>query len=251
MGFIMKKILSLFLASASVLACFVFGAAASSDIPSDAATYCFDNDGRLSDWELYGSVSQAGFAMSISKEVKESGNGSLALTQTLHNPVTTDKYGGAYISADKLGLENFSGCAMRVSYQYGSNPDNIESFSIFSDGIVWIQVNAPPPSGGKGWATAEVYVPENAANTRFGFTIPTFNPYNGVTMHIDNIFIYDREGNAVANLGDFQIEEGTSLWETDNLATTILLIALLVAAVAAIVFGIILAVKTYQKKKLM
>jgi len=245
----MKKILSLVITAGLVFSGYAaLSASAASDIPADAATYCFDNGSRLSDWELFGNHSGAGVRLEINTGKKESGNGSLAIWQTLRNPITDNTSGGVQITADKLGLEDFAGCSMQISYHYGENPDVIDNFGLFSNGIVWISADAPAPSGKPRWLTATLTVPDNARNTIFGFTIPTFTPYNGVTMYIDNVIIFDKDGNAIANLGDYQRETnapgitGAAWW------VNILLIILMLTLVAVIVAAIGYAVKLHAKR---
>ncbi|MCL2053415.1 MAG: hypothetical protein FWG90_03100 [Oscillospiraceae bacterium] len=199
----MKKIL-LFILTVGMALGGLSATAVAAFAPSSAPTYAFDTNAGLHNWELYGSFEQAGVSLSITPAVMESGRGSLAVSQRILNTVTENPIGGVYITAESLGLANFSGCSMQLSYLYGDNPGNITNFSVFSDGIVWIKIEAPPAQSANQWSEVTVVVPDTAVNKRFGFTIPTFEAYDGVSMYIDNVIIFDKDGNAIANIGDYQ-----------------------------------------------
>ncbi len=215
----------------------------------DNATYCFDTADKLSDWQLTDNADKAGLKISIDAKNAENGAGALAIYESFKGDAPNSST-GIYIDAKTLGLENFSGCTMQVSYKFDSDFDgSAENLSIFSDGIVWIQT-AISRDNATIYKTASITVPENAANSRFGITVPTLIPATGTIVYIDNVIIFDKEGTPIENVGDYKMsdENTADKYKTTGTLTTVIYVVLLVVIVLLVAGGIFYVVRTLMKR---
>ena len=237
-----KKIVSALLASVTALSMTICANAADGD-----ATFCFDNDTALSNWQTYGSVEQTGLKMDIAVDVKENGDGSLRISENITKEIPEDeKFGGMFITADAVGLESFNGCTMQASVYF--NPDAAEvtdRFTLYSDGVIWLTSELSDEN--TGWAKVALAVPGNADNNSFGFTIPVYDSYSGPVCYVDNVIIYDADGNAVANLGDSKTS-AESIEVSVGTVGRVLLIILLAVLVVGIIAGIGFVISLLLKK---
>lgn len=111
---------------ASAIACLALTAAVPAVTFADEApqtignpTFCFDNDSSNSMWSLYGPTDETGFKLSIAEDIKETGKGSLCISETVAKDIELDeRYGGAFITAEQVGLESFAGCTFQVSAKF-------------------------------------------------------------------------------------------------------------------------------------
>ncbi len=244
----MKKIISIFAAVTVMLSSSAFAASAETTSADDAATYCFDSDVSLAQWEAYGSTAETGFSLSIDTSIKESGDGSLCVSENIAEDIDADsRFGGTYVSAGTLGLESFKGCTIEMSVYLDEDAAAAGgSFTMFSDGIVWLTSAVTSENAGK-WVTLSLTVPENADNTRIGFTIPVFSQYNGKAAYVDNLTVYSSDGTAIANVGDQKISSGSIVVSLSTGARIALLIVLVVI-IAAVVGGIGFVVSSFIKR---
>lgn len=227
----MKKIISALLAAAVISVSGLIPAMAADEAVIQNATFCFDNDTSLSMWETYGSVKETGFELSISGTA-ESGRGSLGIVESCKGNIADDnKFGGAYITAEALGLENFKGCTIQASVMFDSQVgQNADSFTMFSDGIVWVSTQISSDTAGR-WSKVSLTVPDNADNTKIGFTIPVYSAYEGNVAYIDNLVIYNSDGTIIANIGDQQSAPADAIVPV-SLGGRITLIVVLVVIIA-------------------
>ena len=237
-----RKILSAIIAAAVMTAVPLSANAAEGD-----ATFCFDNNNAFSNWQTYGAIEQTGFEYDISKSVKESGNGSMELSVNVKEAIPEEeKFGGMYISAESLGLESFKGCTMQASVYF--NPDAADvtdKFTMYSDGVIWLTSEVSDES--TGWTMISLSIPDTAANMGMGFEIPVYSTYNGTVCYIDNVIVYDGLGNAIANMGDAEVDSG-NIEVSIGTAGRILLIILLAVLVIGIIAGIGFVVSKLLKK---
>ncbi len=240
----LKKIISAVLASAVVTA----GAAAAYAVEDGQAAYCFDNGTALLEWQTFGSVEETGFKMISTDAASKNGNGSLLISEAITDEVS-EQYGGAYIEASTLGLENFKGCTVEMSVMLAKDSEAFcDKLSLFSDGIVWLTAS-PESLSSEEWTTVTLDIPEDAANSQVGFTIPTYNIYSGDIVYIDDFSITNAAGTVVANRGDYELKkvtEAEKVPEGTNLALTIGLVVLILVIVGGIGFIVSSAIKKFS-----
>lgn len=231
-------IASAILAGTSALTAFAVG--------DGEAAYCFDTPDMLSDWQTYGSVEETGFSFTQITARSKNGDGCIAVSENCEGNVS-ESYGGAYISSDMLGLENFGGCTISMSFLLNDSAAlNIDNLSVYSDGMVWLETPVIDINS-KDWTEFSLLVPENAENTRVGFTIPTFNTYSGEIVYIDDVTITRADGTVVSNRGDYKARSIAQV-ETVSKGTNIVLIILLVVIILAII-GVIVLIVTKAIKR--
>ncbi len=239
----LKKILASLIASAAIVSSASLNAFAIGD---GEATYCFDNSNRIADWETYGSAAETGLTFAPVSGVSQNGEGSLLVSEKVTGEIEST-FGGAFITADKIGLKNFEGCTITMSVLLCEGAeDAVDQFSLYSDGIIWLQ-SKPVGINSKTWTEVSLTIPEDADNSKIGFTIPTYSAYSGNILYIDDLSITRADGTAVANLGDYQTKTVTSA-NTVSTGTNIALTILLVVLILAIVGGIGFIVSAIVKK---
>lgn len=239
----LKKFLSAALTSAVILTAFASSVSALKD---GEATYCFDTDSALTDWATYGSVTETSFEFGSTSEKSKNGSGCLVVSENFTDSAENE-FGGAYVEASVLGLDNFKGCTVEMSVLLCEGADGYySSLSVYSDGLVWLSAPAVSLSTDE-WTTVSLQIPENAENTRVGFTIPTFDSYMGKIVYIDDFSIKGADGNIITNRGDYEAKSviGT---ETSSKSTNIIFTVVLVVLIIAIVGGIGLIVSSALKK---
>lgn len=238
-----KKIIAF--AAASVIA---LSTAAFTAFADGSATFCFDTDTSLSMWQGYGSTAETGFTASIDEQTRSSGNGSLKLSENVTESIAADaRMGGLYVEAEALGLENLDGCTVSMKVMIDQNAAKLMSaFSVFSDGIVWISSDVAPADASGKWTDVVLNVPQNASNTRFGFEIPIYEAYSGPVAYIDDLTVYDANGNAIANIGDEKAS--THIDVSIGTAPRIILIVVVCVILVAVVVGIGFIVNKFNNK---
>ena len=107
----LKKILASLIAAAAVVSTVSLTGLAVND---GEATYCFDNDSRIADWETYGSVAETGFKITQSIKQSNNGEGSILISENVQGEVS-NAYGGAFITASTVGLASFEKCTITMS----------------------------------------------------------------------------------------------------------------------------------------
>lgn len=203
----MKKIISVL--AAVVMAASFSTVTAAAETNADAgheATFCFDSDSSLALLENYGSVTETGFALSINNDNKEDGDGSLCIYENITGEIPEDmQFGGVFISASALGLEDFKGCTVQMSVLFDEDAKDVaDKFTVYSDGIVWITTEISAETAGR-WSKVSLTVPENASNDKIGFAIPVYGQYTGNVAYVDNIIVYKPDGTIVGNVGDHRL----------------------------------------------
>ena len=239
----LKKIFAAITAAAAILTSSSLTAMALED---GQATYCFDTADKLSDWQTYGSTAETGFAFKQITANSKNGEGCIVVSEDVTGEVS-DTYGGAYISAEALGLQNFGGCTISMSVLLnGDAANSIENFSLYCDGMIWLETPIVDINS-KEWTEVTLVVPENAENPRAGFTIPTFGLYSGEIVYIDDFAVTTSDGTVIANVGDYKTKTISSA-ETVSNGTNIVLTIVLVVLILAIVGGIGLIVSSVIKR---
>lgn len=239
----LKKIFAAITAAAAILTSSSLTAMALED---GQATYCFDTADKLADWQTYGSTAETGFTFKQITANSKNGEGCIVVSENVTENVS-DTYGGAYINAETLGLQNFSGCTISMSVLLnGDAANNIENFSLYCDGMIWLEAPVIDISSNE-WTEVTLVVPENAENSRAGFTIPTFGLYSGEIVYIDDFAVTASDGTVIANVGDYKAKDISST-ETVSKGTNIVLTIVLVVLILAIVGGIGLIVSSVIKK---
>lgn len=238
----LRKILAAAVAAAAMCAFSVTAFA----IEDGKAAYCFDTPDKLSDWQTDGSADKTGLSLTQITSRAKNGDGCIAVSESFTGEIT-ENFGGAYITADKLGLDSFSGCTVSMSVLLNeAAAENIENFSIFSDGIIWLETPVTEINS-KEWTEFTLAIPETAENPRVGFTIPTFNAYSGEIVYIDDFSVTRADGTVVANVGDYKMRTVTKT-ETVSKGMNIVLIIVLVVLILAIVGGIVFFISKSVKR---
>lgn len=242
----LKKILTSLVAAAAVISTVSMTSLAVYD---GEATYCFDNDSKLSEWQTYGSTAKVNFKMTHTTDQASNGNGCIVISESLKESLSDETFGGVYITADSLGIDSFGGCIISMSVLAQQGKENAcENLSVFSDGMLWVNSYAPALSSTT-WTTVTLAVPEGADNYRAGFTIPTFNMFTGELVYIDDFTVTLPDGKIISNVGDYQpktINENNTVSTGTNIALIILLVVLVLAIIGAIGFIISNALKRFS-----
>lgn len=239
----LKKILASVIAAAAIVTSASFTAFALKD---GEATYCFDTADKLSDWQTYGSASETGFSFKQTASKSKNGDGCIAVSENVTEDVS-ETYGGAYITAETIGMQNFGGCTISMSVLLNEQAaDYVENFSIYCDGMIWLETPVININS-KEWTDVILVVPENTENAKVGFTIPTFKQYSGEIVYIDDFAVTTLDGVTIANMGDYK-ERTLSKADTVSKGTNIVLTIVLVVLILAIVGGIGLIVSSVIKK---
>lgn len=238
----LKKFLASIIAAAAVGSFAVTGYA----VNDGEATYCFDTNAKIADWQTYGSTAETGFAVSQLTGTSFNGDGCMVLSEKLDSDLENGS-GGIYITAETVGLESFDNCTISAKVLLAEGAENAaDQFSIYSDGTIWLQSTSPTINSIT-WSDITLVIPANADNSRIGFTIPTYSAYSGNIVYIDDVVITRDDGTVISNVGDYKIKTLTS----ENVVPTgvnIALIILLVVLVLAIIGGIGLIVSNVRKK---
>lgn len=211
------------------------------------AAYCFDTADRISDWETYGSVDETGFKFKQTTRESKNGQGSLLVSEDVTGAIN-DSYGGAYVSASTVGLSDFAGCTISMSVLLAGNAANHhENLSLFSDGIIWLEASSEEVNS-ETWTDIVLEIPEDTANSKVGFTIPTFELYSGDVLYIDDFAIADANGNFIANLGDYSFKNAVTNINTVPRWVNIVLTVVLVLLIAVIIGGIGMLISSGRPK---
>ena len=241
----LKRILTSLVAAAAVISTFSLTGFAVND---GEAAYCFDNESKLSDWETYGSTSETNFKITQVTTQSKNGNGCILISENVSDEVS-EQFGGAYITADSVGLKNFGGCTISMSVlAYEGAEGACDNLSVFSDGMLWINTMASGLSSSQ-WTDITLVVPENADNSKVGFTIPTFNTFMGNIVYIDDFTITTADGVVVSNVGDYEqkiVTEESTVSTGVNIALTIVLVVLILAIVGGIGLIVSSAMKRFS-----
>ncbi len=240
----LKKFLSAVLASAVITA----GAASVSAAEDGQATYCFDSDSSLSEWQTYGSTAETGFTITQTTAVSKNGNGSIIISEKVEEDIA-NQYGGAYIEASSLGLDSFQGCTIEMSVRLCEGAEGFyDSFSLYSDGMIWLTSPVENLST-ETWTTVSLTIPENATNSSVGFTIPTYLLHKGDLVYIDNFTVTKADGTVIGNRGDYVIKEvrnEETVSKGTNIALTVALVVLILVIVGGIGFIVSSAIKKFS-----
>lgn len=237
-----KKIIAA--AAASIMA---LSTAAFSAFADEYATFCFDTDTSISMLQSYGSTTETGFSASIDEQTKNDGSGSLMLSENVTESVAADiRFGGIYIESSSLGLDSFAGCTVTMKVMFDENAAKLaESFSVFTDGIVWMTYDLSNEQAGK-WADVTLTVPENADNSRIGFAIPIFEAYNGVVAYIDDLIVTKPDGTVVANIGDQK--ESSKIEVSIGKTARIILLVVVCVIIVAVIAGVGFIISKFQNR---
>lgn len=228
-----KKIVSAVLAS--VIAAGMCAANAFA-VEDGQATYCFDTAAKISDFAYYGSVENTGTKLTHTTTVSKNGNGCLVVSE---NSKGDDEKlnGGYYVDSSRFGLENFDGCTVELSVMLCPGATSYyDAFALYTDGSIWISQPITALSDST-WSTFTMSVATGSDSTRVGFTIPTYQEYNGDIVYIDDFTITDANGVIIANQGDYEVKEVTAADappKGKNIVLTILLVVLIFAIVGGI-----------------
>lgn len=236
------KIIAAAAASVMALSAVVFSAFA-----ADEATFCFDNDTSLSMFQSYGSTAETGFTASIDEQTKVNGNGSLKLSENLTESIADDsRFGGLYFDSTSIGLDSFAGCTVSMKVLFDKDAAKLaQSFTVFSDGIVWMNTDLSNENAGK-WADVAIAIPGNADNTRLGFSIPIFESYNGTVAYIDDLTVTTADGTVIANIGDQQ--EASQITVSISKGPRIILIILVCVILVGVVACVGFVISKFQNK---
>lgn len=229
----LKKFFAVLTAAAAILTSSSLTAAALED---GQATYCFDTADKLADWKTYGSTAETGFSFKQITTASKNGEGCIAVSESSAGDAS-ETYGGAFISAETLGLPDFGGCTVSMSVLLNSEAEGFaDNFSLYSDGMIWLETPVINIDS-KEWTEVTLAIPENAENNKVGFTIPTFSPYVGEIVYIDDFAVTKADGTVIANVGDYKaksVSETASVSSGTNIILTIVLVVLILAIVAGI-----------------
>ncbi len=191
------------------------------------ATMCFDNSSSEKYLNLFGDTEETGLSYAIT--VQESVNdGALCLSEDCTEAPADTHNTGIYFKSSDFGLENFAGCTLTVSiYPESPGADMIE---FYSEGDVFlseeIKVTANPR-----WTPVTLKIPDDNNNTVFGVLVTSSDMIKGPVCYVDNLCVYDKNGNIAENVGDYQSIADAESTETFNYVMMIIVFILLIVAV--------------------
>ncbi len=259
----MKKLLALLLTLSTVLSISVFGISAFADEEETRPpTYSFDTALRTTDFAVFGSGIDANMSFSTSKSKKVSGT-SLEIKANCTEEMVDD-FGGIHLPASALGLESFAGCKIHLSYFITSEYAAASSFAqVFATEPEWDQSDINTTISDR-WRKLILEIPADHPNTYLGIKIPMPVAFSGTVMYVDNIYIYDANGELIENLDSYIEPEVTTRATTKEKQTeitvvtqeivtesgssgNIVIIIVAVIAVAAIAFVVIMLIRRKNK----
>ncbi|MGN1135748.1 MAG: hypothetical protein ACI4SF_05960 [Oscillospiraceae bacterium] len=237
-----KKIIAAAAASLVALSAVAFSAFA-----DDYATLCFDTDVSISMFQSYGSTTETGFSVSIDEQTKSGGNGSLMLSEKVTESITSEnRFGGLYLESSSFELDSFAGCTITMKVMFDKEAAKLSnSFSFFTDGIVWMTYDVSNQQAGQ-WVDVALTVPENADNTRIGFAIPVFESYNGTVAYVDDLTITKPDGTTVANIGDQK--ESSKIEVSIGKTSRIILLVVVCVIIVAVIAGVGFIISKFQNR---
>ena len=215
---VMKKLLSLLLAAASVLtmSTAVLADDTSSNDAAEKPTFSFDTKDSLSYLHKFGNAEDTNLSIDVTESGSIEGR-ALKFSEDFKGSIS-NQYGGVYIDASDLGLDTFAGFTFEVNIKATKAASKAASqIVIFGDGQQWISSNVDITTPDK-WVKGSVSVPANVSDTKFGISIPITQEFSGDVILVDNVKIYDNYGKQIANVGDID----TTLAKKPNLFLRIL-----------------------------
>jgi hypothetical protein len=234
-----KKMLA---ALAVIVYSFCFGLSAAA---GEMSALAFDTPAGAAYWTIDNAELAATSGLSIKFSDAESfdGAGSAAVFENLVGDLPETMTGGAYITAESLGLENLSGCTVSFKiYPVDKALAAGAQITLYTDGMLYLPSNVTDWTANT-WQDVTLTVPENCGNTRIGLLAPVRSTYSGDVFYIDEMVITLPDGSTVANRGDYSppadVTEGGSeeLSHTRAIWMMVLFVVSAVVAVAAVVFA--------------
>ncbi len=212
------------------------------------ATYCFDTNAKIVDFTAFGSAENVGMKLTHTVYETQNGNGSVILS--VNNSETPEQqYGGMYVEASQFGLDTFKNCRIEMSVKLCEGAEGYaDELAVFSDGLVWLTQPAAGLSTDT-WTTVTLVLPDGAANTKVGFTIPTYKAYSGDVAYIDDFAITDSNGNLISNVGDYEVKKlsiDDAASTGQNIGLTIVLVVLILAIVGGIGLIVSAAIRRFS-----
>ena len=242
---IMKRLLSLILAAASV---FTMSAAVLADAVPDEEkkiekpTFAFDTDSSFSYIHKFGNASDTNLKIELADTGAIEGR-ALKLSEAFTSDVS-NQYGGFYFQASDFDLQYFAGYTMTVNIKVTKAASKATpAIVVFGDGAQWVSTNIPTDKPDT-WVKGSVSVPSNASDDKIGISIPITSAFTDDVMLIDNIVITDNYGKQIANVGDID----TSLAKKPNTLLSILSVVLFVVLFAGIIVaGVFIFLKVKRR----
>ncbi len=229
----MKKLLSLILAAAAMLAMSTAAFAETASSSSNSATITFDTEKALDYVHAFGNADQTGLAMTFEESDAILGK-TMRLSENFKESVS-NRYGGFYVDAADFGVENFSGYTMKMSIKVTEQAAKATpSLEIFSDGEQWISLPIQTEDYAGVWKNVTLTVPANVNNQKLGLSIPITEAYSGDVAFIDELYLTDNYGKVIANIGDIDTSVAQAPNSAMSILTTILFVLLVIAAVLGV-----------------
>ncbi len=168
-----------------------------------APTFSFDMAGASNYFTLVDAENTANISFKQATDKRISG-GSLKVscknTETIDNEVILQ---GVAINAADFGLPTFKGCKIIMHVYFPAEVTELMDFAQLyctgPDGS-WKQYDMNTVSGKDRWNYAVLTCPTDASPTVIGLKLPISGPYEGTLCYIENVEIFDADGNKILNI---------------------------------------------------
>lgn len=179
----------------------------SGSVNPNAPTFSFDRSGAASYFSLIDTANTANITYKQSTQTRVSG-GSFRVACNLENEITTENgdYEGIMLTADKFGITNFAGYKINLYIYFPAEVSPVMSYAqLFCKGNdgSWKQTNINVATSVDSWSLVTLICPADAAPDTIGLKLPVVTPYEGALCFIDNIEIYDADGNKLPNIDGY------------------------------------------------
>ncbi len=168
-----------------------------------APTFSFDMAGASNYFTLVDTANTANISFKQATDKRISG-GSLKVscknTETIDNEVILQ---GIAINAADFGLPTFRGCKIIMHVYFPAEVTELMDFAQLyctgPDGS-WKQYDMNTVSGKDRWNYAVLTCPTDASPSIIGLKLPISGPYEGTLCYIENVEIFDADGNKILNI---------------------------------------------------
>lgn len=244
----MKKILSLIMSAVICGTMLAVPAAAAKEEKKEEqettkATICFDTDESFQYINTFGSAADTGLSYEITPENART-NRAMKISQNFSGSLASGaEASGFYFNADTFGLESFAGT--ELSFYVYAEATGADELYFYTDGDVYLAENITLTATPH-WQMVTLDIPENVNNTMFGILINSSTGFNDVICLVDDLTVKDKNGAAIANIGDYKNVEGYAEGGAASVLTIIVFVILILAVIGVCVLVVVKTIKKYR-----
>ncbi len=188
------------------------------------STMCFDTDTSLGYISTFGDIGTSGLTFEVTSEEAEK-NGSIALKENFSEPPSSETSAGITFNSADFGLPSLAGCRITLKV-YAMNEAGADKLAFYSDGDIFMSQDIAMTANPY-WQEVSIEISEDVNNTNFGMLISSIGSVKGTVCYIDNLRVYDKNGNMAENIGDFKVIEKSEKRANSTLMTVIFVILII------------------------